>query len=132
MHCFTFDAETESFTLRTRVRFTTIFCPKKSYAYYFGRYTNVDGGGFSVNMAKKQRAQYVCSSCGHTVSKWQGENATNVKSGIPLRSRLSHPTIDPTKGISNVKKVTPTLLTDVDMSDGEVRLKTGIGEQTVS
>ena len=34
----------------------------------------------------------------------------------------------PTKGISNVKKVTPTLLTDVDMSDGEVRLKTGIGE----
>ena len=32
-----------------------------------------------------------------------------------------------TKGISNVKKATPTLLTDVDMSDGEVRLKTGIG-----
>jgi DNA repair protein RadA/Sms len=79
-------------------------------------------------MAKKQRAQYVCTSCGHKVSKWQGKcNKCNEWNTFE-ESVVAGNDRPGTKGISNVKKVTPMLLTDVDMSDGEIRLKTGIGE----
>ena len=89
-----------------------------------GRYTNVDDGGFSVDMAKKQRAQYVCSSCGHTVSKWQGK-CNKCNEWNSFEESIASTTDRPgTKSLTKVRNVKPTLVTDVDMSEGEIRLKT--------
>lgn len=76
--------------------------------------------------AKKQKISYVCSECGYKTPKWMGKcpdcSAWNSleESGPPAQGRRADD--------KNVRRVEPTLLNEVDLTAGEVRLRTGIGE----
>ena len=76
--------------------------------------------------AKKPKKSYVCTECGYTSPKWMGKcpscGAWNSleESAPPSQGRRATS--------ENVRRVEPTLLHKVDLSAGEVRLRTGIGE----
>ena len=78
-------------------------------------------------MAKKNKITYVCTECGHIVAKWQGKcNKCHAWNSFEeQQASLDRPG---TKAVSNLRKLNPVKLQEVDLSDGEVRLKTGIGE----
>lgn len=76
----------------------------------------------------KDKIQYVCSECGHRVSKWQGKcNKCQAWNSFEEASSLSS-NRPGTKSITNIKTLKPIKLHEVDLSDGETRVKTGIGE----
>ncbi|MBM76560.1 MAG: DNA repair protein RadA [Proteobacteria bacterium] len=79
-------------------------------------------------MAKKKKPSFVCSACGHTVARWQGKCPACNEWNTFEEAVISGNDRPGTKSLSQVKKVKPVLITDVDMSGGEVRLKTGIHE----
>jgi DNA repair protein RadA/Sms len=76
--------------------------------------------------AKVPKTSFVCSECSHKSLKWMGKcpecNAWNSfeESGPPAQGRRANS--------SKVRHVEPVLLHEVDLSSGEVRLSTGIGE----
>ena len=73
----------------------------------------------------KDKIQYVCSECGHRVSKWQGKcnkcHAWNSFEEI----QVNRPG---TKAVDTRRQLTPIKLTDVQSNDGSMRLRIGINE----
>jgi DNA repair protein RadA/Sms len=76
--------------------------------------------------AKKPKKSYVCGECSYSSPKWMGKcpscGAWNSleEAAPPSQGRRA--------SRESVRRVEPTLLHKVDLSAGEVRLKTGIGE----
>ena len=76
----------------------------------------------------KDRTQYACNECGHRVTKWQGKcNKCQAWNSFEESASVSNQRPG-TKDITNIRKLTPIKLNDVDLSDGEMRVQTGIGE----
>ena len=76
--------------------------------------------------AKKPKKSYVCTECSYSSPKWMGKCPScgawnSLEESVPP-SQGRRATSD------NVRRVEPTLLHKVDLSAGEVRLRTGISE----
>ena len=96
--------------------------------------TNTTGVIFKVSfstapnyMPKKNKISYVCTECGHIVSKWQGK-CGKCHAWNSFEERQANVDRPGTKTIPNLRKLNPVKLQEVDLSDGKVRLRTGIGE----
>ena len=78
-------------------------------------------------MAKgKTKVTYTCKECGHTVSKWQGKcNKCHAWNSFEESVQTTRPG---TKTVANVPTLNPILLTNIDLKEGEIRLRSGIGE----
>ena len=78
-------------------------------------------------MAKgKTKVTYTCQECGHTVSKWQGKcNKCHAWNSFEETVQTSRPG---TKTVANIPTLNPVLLTNIDLKEGEIRLRSGIGE----
>ena len=69
----------------------------------------------------KDKIQYVCSECGHRVSKWQGKcNKCHAWNSFKEATTLSS-SRPGTKNITNIKTLKPIKLHEVDLSNGETR-----------
>ena len=76
----------------------------------------------------KEKKTFVCIECGHIAQKWQGK-CHHCHAWNSFEEQVAVGTDRPgTKAIKNISHLTPIKLQEVDLSDGEVRLKTGIGE----
>ncbi|MEC7986033.1 MAG: DNA repair protein RadA [Myxococcota bacterium] len=78
-------------------------------------------------MAKK-KIKYKCNECGHVVSKWMGK-CNKCQAWNSFEESVAETASRPgTKTLDNIQTLKPVLLTDINLSEGEIRLKTGIGE----
>ena len=75
----------------------------------------------------KIKITYVCTECGHIVTKWQGK-CGKCQAWNSFEEQQASQDRPGTKTVGNLQKLNPIKLQEVDLSDGEVRLKTGIGE----
>ena len=78
-------------------------------------------------MAKKNKITYVCTECGHTVAKWQGK-CNKCQAWNSFEEQQASQDRPGTKAIGNVRRLTPIKLQEIDLSEGGLRLRTGIGE----
>lgn len=75
----------------------------------------------------KDKTNYVCNECGYKTHKWQGK-CVQCQAWNSLEEAQASIERPGTKSIQNTKQVKPIKLQEVDLSEGEVRLRTGIGE----
>jgi DNA repair protein RadA/Sms len=78
-------------------------------------------------MAKKDRITYSCNECGHQCTKWVGR-CPKCQAWNSLEESAANVQRPGTKDIGRVRRVEPVLITDVSLNEGEIRLRTGIGE----